>query len=187
MKINKQNTGFTIIELLVVVGVIGILVTLAVVSYGGFQAKAYDTSVLSDIDTMEALQTSYGLNNHSGGKNYNSTETSYDSDLDFEPSEGNVIVVVTDSVDYCIRGYNPNGTKDSLENAFMRESTEGACGWLLDGDEEPGPWQQISAGIYHACGLADGQAYCWGANWSVQLGNNSTTDSSVPVLVYPIP
>lgn len=129
---NKQKLGFTIPELLIVIAVMGILITIVAVAYGGVQAKARDTSVLSDIDTMEALQANYGLNNNLGGKNYNSEVDGYDSDLDFEPSEGNVLVVVVDTVDYCIRGYNPNGIKDSLENSFMRESTEGACGRLLE-------------------------------------------------------
>ena len=41
----------------------------------------------------------------------------------------------------------------------------------------------ISAGAYHSCAVADGQAYCWGKNRSGQLGNDSTTDSTVPVPV----
>jgi uncharacterized protein YaiE (UPF0345 family) len=42
---------------------------------------------------------------------------------------------------------------------------------------------RISAGPGHSCGLtASGSAYCWGYN-NGQLGNNSTTDSSVPVAV----
>ena len=36
---------------------------------------------------------------------------------------------------------------------------------------------------YQACAVANGQAYCWGGNGSSQLGNNSTTDSYVPVAV----
>jgi alpha-tubulin suppressor-like RCC1 family protein len=43
---------------------------------------------------------------------------------------------------------------------------------------------QISAGSSSACGLGStGAAYCWGGNGSGQLGNNSTTQSPVPVAV----
>ena len=41
----------------------------------------------------------------------------------------------------------------------------------------------IAAGDFHTCAVADGKAYCWGNNYSGRLGNNSATDSSVPVAV----
>jgi alpha-tubulin suppressor-like RCC1 family protein len=43
----------------------------------------------------------------------------------------------------------------------------------------------VSAGAYgnFACGIASGQAYCWGANGDGQLGNGSTTPSSGPLAV----
>ena len=41
----------------------------------------------------------------------------------------------------------------------------------------------ISTGWGHTCVLADGRAYCWGSNKRGQLGNNNTTNSSVPVAV----
>ena len=41
----------------------------------------------------------------------------------------------------------------------------------------------ISAGRYHTCVVADGTAHCWGSNAYGQLGNNSTTNSTVPVAV----
>ncbi len=41
----------------------------------------------------------------------------------------------------------------------------------------------IAAGAYHSCVVADSKAYCWGYNVFGQLGNNSTTASSVPVAV----
>ena len=44
--------------------------------------------------------------------------------------------------------------------------------------------KQISAGDFHTCAIAsDDKAYCWGYNSFRQLGNNSTTNSSVPVAV----
>ncbi len=41
----------------------------------------------------------------------------------------------------------------------------------------------ISAADYHSCAVADGRAFCWGNNGSGQLGNNTTTNSNVPVAV----
>ena len=41
----------------------------------------------------------------------------------------------------------------------------------------------IGAGNAHSCTIESGKAYCWGENDYGQLGNGSTTDSSVPVPV----
>ena len=45
-------------------------------------------------------------------------------------------------------------------------------------------FQSITAGSLHACALTtEGKAYCWGNNEYGQLGNNSTTNSSIPLAV----
>ncbi len=41
----------------------------------------------------------------------------------------------------------------------------------------------IAAGNAHSCAIEYGKAYCWGENDFGQLGDGSTTDSSVPVAV----
>ena len=42
----------------------------------------------------------------------------------------------------------------------------------------------IQPGAFHTCGLTSrGAAYCWGANFLMQLGNGTTTPSAVPVQV----
>jgi alpha-tubulin suppressor-like RCC1 family protein len=45
-------------------------------------------------------------------------------------------------------------------------------------------FRQVSAGGAHTCGVTtDNQAYCWGRNYSGQLGDGTTSDRQVPVLV----
>ncbi|MCL2451782.1 IPT/TIG domain-containing protein [Candidatus Saccharibacteria bacterium] len=41
----------------------------------------------------------------------------------------------------------------------------------------------ITAGDNNTCAIADGKAYCWGNNWSGQLGDGSTDNSLIPVAV----
>ena len=41
----------------------------------------------------------------------------------------------------------------------------------------------IASGDWHSCAVADGRVACWGWNVYGQLGNNSTTTSTVPFAV----
>jgi alpha-tubulin suppressor-like RCC1 family protein len=42
----------------------------------------------------------------------------------------------------------------------------------------------LSSGFFQSCAIADEKAYCWGYNGYGALGNNSTSNSSIPVAVY---
>lgn len=96
MKDSKQ-TGFTIVELLIVIVVIGILAAITVVAYTGVQGRAHDTAVQTDLrgiaaqlekyralegvypagatqlDTLKirVSENAYGNHMPSGGTNYN--------------------------------------------------------------------------------------------------------------------
>lgn len=51
----------------------------------------------------------------------------------------------------------------------------------------PDPPVAVFVGGFHACAITEGVAgrrvYCWGANWSGQLGDGSQIDSDVPLVV----
>jgi alpha-tubulin suppressor-like RCC1 family protein len=46
---------------------------------------------------------------------------------------------------------------------------------------------QVAAGRAHTCVVAGGKAYCWGINGNGQVGNNTTTSSTVAVAVTSLP
>jgi prepilin-type N-terminal cleavage/methylation domain-containing protein len=92
-----------------------------------------------------------------------------------------VCAIASDSNSYCW-GYNADGelgNNDSVDDNIMHPVAVTTSG-VLSGKTITA----ISAGQLHTCVIAsDNKAYCWGANASGQLGNNSTTQSLVPVAV----
>lgn len=63
--IRKKQHGFTIVELLIVIVVIGILAAITIVAYNGVQTKARDTARKSDLANIsKALQLYYLDNNN---------------------------------------------------------------------------------------------------------------------------
>ncbi len=96
----KQITGFTVIELIVVIVVIGILAGISIVSYGAWRHSATAASVKSDLNNViSAMESARTFNN------------SYPSTLPSSvvASNGNVLTEsATDGTFYCVDGTNSN-------------------------------------------------------------------------------
>lgn len=56
---NKQQTGFTIVELLIVIVVIGILAAITIVAYNGIQTRANNTARVNEAKQWEGILMSY--------------------------------------------------------------------------------------------------------------------------------
>ena len=124
-----KSRAFTIVELLIVIAIIGILAGLSIITYSGVQKQAIDKSILSDISAIESEIARYSTNN---GGNLGSAVAWYsggsaNSNIDFIVSKNNVIDVVSNTGLYCIRGYNPASTKNSITNSYAVGSTPDAC------------------------------------------------------------
>lgn len=69
---NKAQKGFSLVELMIVVGIIGILAALAVPRFSAFQAKARQAEAKTNLGQVYTLQESYFLD-----KNIYSQVTGY--------------------------------------------------------------------------------------------------------------
>ena len=65
LKQANRNQGFTIVELLIVIVVIGILAALVITTYGGIQAKARNGKRASDIQSVQTqIEAFYAQNQY---------------------------------------------------------------------------------------------------------------------------
>jgi type II secretion system protein G len=77
----KRQQGFTIVELLIVIVVIGILAGLVIVTYNGIQQKARNTERTTDISALQSHLEAYFAQN-------NGTYPTLDN-LNTQPATGN--------------------------------------------------------------------------------------------------
>ncbi len=180
-----NRSGFTIVELIVVVVVIGILSSVVFVSLSDIRKKANDSLAQVNLKQLEdAINSYHSLN----GGNYSSYYYSgvgdgYNETLNFRPSQGAAIDLATDGTDYCIRSYSQGGNKNSVINAFVKESRSGVCAYLTPATDAyisistPVPIS-VNSGYNHNCSLfSEGRVYCWGYNYYGQLGNGTSLNA----------
>jgi prepilin-type N-terminal cleavage/methylation domain-containing protein len=170
-----RTRGFTIIELIVVIFVIGTLAAITILAYGAVTKNANDKAVLSDVDSLDGLEGYLSTHNNNGGVSWYSgasgTNGVANATLQFTATKGDVIDVVTSSTDYCIRAYNPNAaTYNSLATAAAKGSTSTACATLTASTPA-----LIDSGVppTYSAGFESGLA-----GWSSGHGNNTVSSSS---------
>lgn len=107
----KQYSGFTIVELLIVIVVIAILAAITIVAYNGIQSRARESSLRSDLTNISKQLELYRAD---GDYPANDTQLqSINAKFSFSPAGTNAIA--------CI---NPTGSSAGFA-LFVRDTTTG--------------------------------------------------------------
>jgi len=166
------SCGFTLVEMMAVIIIIGILSTISVISYIGAIKKTAIVTLKSDIEGASAQLAADKFTNNG----YPATEAQSNNGKGLVKSDGT-------QYEYSLVGYGYCLSATSTKASGVAYHISSDVGTIEDG-LCPKYWKQVAGGFMHTCAIAyTDKVYCWGDNQYGKLGNNSTTSSAIPVAV----
>ncbi len=110
IKLNKMKDqkGFTLIELMIVIAIIGILAAIAIPQFGAYRRRGYNSSVKADLKNLATTQEAYFTDNYA----YTQTATRLASATygNFVTSDGvKLYIVGADANNFTAVGYHAGG------------------------------------------------------------------------------
>jgi len=109
----KNQQGFTLIELMIVIAIIGILAAIAIPQFSAYRQRSYNSSAQSDLKNAATAQEAYFVDNSSYcGEKDTLTGATYGL---YISAPGNVSVVLevtaADEQQYTMGAYHPSGSE----------------------------------------------------------------------------
>lgn len=175
MRKQATRSGFTIVELLIVIVVIAILAAITIVAFSGIAYRAKQSAAAAAAEQAAKKVVNYSTDN--AGQYppaLSSVGIANDTNTVFEYSYDNTAVT------YCVTA-TFQGVSYYVSTG-VSVPTAGKCSGHTGGIA--GPWTQIGMnGGFVACGLYNNVPYCWGSGSNGALGNGSSTDMKKPTAV----
>jgi len=169
--VRPRNSGFTIVELLVVIVVIGILAALVVVSYTGINNKAIISSIQSDLSTAARQFKLYSID-------HASYPTGNTASLVETPSGSHTYCPTTPATDtkYCLKlsGDNTIDSYTGTSTSFALVINNGTKHWRITENSSPGEVAPLTAIAAITGTTAEGSTLTAGATDPVGAATTAT-------------
>ena len=126
-KLTKKTEGFTLVELIVVIAILGILAGVAVPAYSGYLTKAKDAADIVTLDAIKTAAQAYKAANNAG----DDVEK-----VEVDTNSGKVSAIKVDNADVSTKTdflLFLTGATDGALNSFELEgSYKGGAIWTTD-------------------------------------------------------